>query len=108
MINTITGIAEGLLGNVEDWRKVVANNPAELFGKLSPSLNADIVGYYSKVKNITGQLNITGLDNLEKDGQLVLQKLLGNRLDAVGTKVESLKPTITKGVELLKQLDWLL
>lgn len=108
LINTTTGVAEAILGDVTEWRKVIANNPAELFGKLPPSMNVDVVGYYAKFKGIADKLNIQGLGQAEKEGQLVFQKLFGNRLNAVGIQAENLKPTLDKATDFVKQVDWLL
>jgi hypothetical protein len=107
-INTVTGAAESVLGTASEWRKVVANNPAELFGKLPPSLNVDVVGYYAKFKGIADKLNVQGLDKAEKEGQLVLNKLFGNRFNAVAIQAENLKPSVDKATDFLKQFDWLL
>lgn len=109
LIQTITGVAEGYLGDVGEWRKVLANNPSELFGKLPPSLQVDVDRYYKTIKNVTGQLNIKGLDKpSEKDVNLTVNKLFGDRFIKATDPVEAAKPDIKKVTDVLKQIDWLL
>lgn len=109
LINTITGVAEGYLGNVGEWRKVLANNPSELFGKLPPSLQVDVDKYYKGIKKVTDQLNIKGLDKpSEKEVNLTINKLFGTRFIQTADKIENIKPGITKVTDALKQIDWLL
>lgn len=108
LINTITGIAEGYLGDVGEWRKVLANNPSQLFGKLPPSLQADITGYYKNLKSVTDTLNIKGLEVDTKQADTVIKQLFNDKLGAQATKLDVLAPEAKKIADTIKQLDWLI
>lgn len=109
LINTITGVAEGYLGDVGRWRDVLANNPSELPFKLPPSLQTDLDQYTSTIKNVSGKLNIKGLDNLDKVGgqaELVVNNLFKDVLNSPGTT--QVVKDVTGVTAQLKQISWLL
>lgn len=115
LINTVTGVAEGLLGDVGQWRKVVEANPDQLFGKLPPSIQADITKYYNTVKDVTGRLNIRGLTGTAEDnGNPILAQLyrgqLGGSFSRASVELERLAGSkeVKAAQDILKQIDWLL
>ncbi len=117
LVNTITGVAEGILNDAGQWRKVVQNNPSELFGKLPPSLQVDIDKYYNTAKLIGDKLNIKGLE--DKDAASVMGTLFKGKLGGVvsnatfnraAVELENLKGNkdVKNTLDILKQIDWLL
>lgn len=99
------------MGDVSRWRDVLANNPSELPFKLPPSLQADLDRYAQTIKNVSGQLNIKGLDNVDKLGgraELVVNNILKDVIPKAGKLVDQTKPTVTSITNVLSQLDWLL
>lgn len=111
LINTITGVAEGYMNDVTKWRDVLANNPSELPFKLPPSLQTDLDRYAKTFKNVTGQLNIKGLDKVDKLGgqaELVVNDIFKAVIPKAGKLVDQSKPVVTNVTSLLSQIDWLL
>jgi hypothetical protein len=102
-ITTLTGVAENALGDVSKWREVLAANPSMLPFSLPPTLQKDIDNLNNTIA-FTG-LKIPSLDILETD----LKKALGDLANPVLSDVEkAVLPTLKKGLEDIKQLEWLL
>lgn len=107
-INTVTGVAEQYLGEVERYREILKENPQVLSYRLPPSAQASI----DSISKLTG-LKIPSVEQLNKpianlDTQL--NKALGGLYkDTQATIDKSGVESVAKeGVKLIKSLDWLL
>lgn len=105
---TVTGLAETALGDINKWRSVLTSNPSILPFSLPPTLQMDIDSLNSAIA-FTG-LKIPPVDALDSDlkkalGRLAnpvlldLDKQIGVILGADGGK-DKLK-------SVLSQIDWL-
>ena len=105
---TVTGLAETALGDIDQWRSVLTANPASLPFNLPPTLQHDIDSNNNAVA-FTG-LKIPPLDVLESDLKKALGDLANPVLLDLNKKIDGLIGT--DGIKgklksLLSQIDWL-
>lgn len=107
---SITAFAETALNDVNQWRTVLAANPAQLPFKLPPTLQGDIDSL-NKVGELVG-LKIPPVDALESD----LKKALGGLANPVLLDVDKVLGRITSDARravdtakpIIEQISWLL
>jgi hypothetical protein len=100
--NTTTGLAETVVGDINKWRDVVANNPDQLPFSLPPTLQADL----DKLQNtfaFTG-LKLPTVDQAES----LLKKTLGDLAKPVSLSAINLVKDGEKTISsILSQIEWL-
>ena len=103
---TVTGLAETALGDVNKWRTVLAANPDSLPFSLPPTLQQDIDNINALVP-FPG-LKIPSVSSLDTDLKKALGSLANPVLLDVDKALNSLTSQAQSGLEQLKQISWLL
>lgn len=103
---TVTGLAETAMGDINKWRSVMTANPDKLPFSLPPTLQKDIDGLNSSIA-FTG-LKIPPISQLDSD----LKKALGNLANPVlldaNSKIDSFLGSAKGKLDnLIRQIDWL-
>lgn len=102
---TVTGLAETALGDVNQWRTVLAANPSSLPFSLPPTLQQDIDRINAAVP-FPG-LKIPPASQLDTDLKKALGDLANPVLLKVNSSIDGILGQAQSGLEKLKQIDWL-
>lgn len=100
---SVTQVAEQVLGDVRQWRKVLADNPQSLPFSLPPSVQREIDGLNNTIA-FTG-LKIPSANQIETE----LKRKLGELANPVLAQVEGeVSSVVSSALKELEQIDWLL